>query len=50
MAKFKVIGIDENNHTTKTVIIDAEDKAKAINQAYHTPLYIPIKAIEIDDG
>lgn len=49
MAKYKIIGIDEHNHTQKVIYVDAEDKAKAINQAYHIPLYLPIKAVEIDN-
>ena len=50
MAKFKIIGVDRSNHTSKTVYIEASSKKYAMNQAYHTPLYVPIKAIEIDDG
>ena len=50
MAKFKIIGVDRSSRTSKTVYIEASSKEYAMNQAYHIPLYIPIKAIEIDDG
>lgn len=50
MAKFKIIGVDRSSRTSKTVYIEASSKEYAMNQAYNIPLYVPIKAIEIDDG
>lgn len=46
MAKFKVIGVDRSTYTSKIVYIEANNKEYAMNQAYHIPLYVPIKAIE----